>query len=80
MIENESNKDKFNNENLSKSKNSSLSQSQISSDNPILIQLIEFGYDPTYSRRIIHYFHPQNIDDALEYLSIQNKIIQHHFI
>ena len=80
MIENESNKDKFNNENLSKSKNSSLSQSQISSDNPILIQLIEFGYDPIYSRRIIQYFHPHNIDDALEYLSTQNEIIQHHFI
>ena len=69
-----------NNDNLSKSKNSSISQSQISSDNPILTQLLELGYDSIYSRRIIHYFHPQNIEDALEFLSMQNGIIQHHFI
>ena len=80
MIENEFNRDKSNNEKLSKSKNSSLFQSQISLDNPILIQLIEIGYNPIYSRRIIYYFHPQNIDDALEYLSTKNGIIQHHVI
>ena len=95
MLENESNKDKSNDENSPKNNlsnnernnndenikiNLSIFQSQLSPDNPILIQLIEFGYNSIYSRRIIQYFHPLNIEDALEYLSIQNGIIQHHFI
>ena len=95
MLEKESDKDITNNENLSKSylsnndegnnnenikKNLSIFQSQLSPDNPILIQLIEFGYNPIYSRRIIQYFHPQNFEDALEYFLTENDIIQHHFI
>ena len=76
MLENESNKDKSNDENSPKNNlsnnernnndenikiNLSIFQSQLSPDNPILIQLIEFGYNSIYSRRIIQYFHPLNI-------------------
>ena len=46
---------------------------------PIINQLIEFGYNTLYAKRIFFYYHPQNIEDALNYLSLDNGIIQHHF-
>ena len=61
------------------SQNNSLNLSQ-SLNNPILIQLIDFGYDPIYSKRIIHYFHPLNVEEAIDYLNINQGIIQHRFI
>ena len=54
--------------------------SQIQFDNPILIQLIEFGYNPIYSKRVIQFLHPRDIDEALDYFSANNGIIQHRFI
>ena len=60
--------------------NNSIFASQIQPDNPILVQLIEFGYNPLYSKRIIQLLHPRDIEEAIEYFSINNKIIQHHFI
>ena len=48
--------------------------------NPIVIQLIEFGYDKIYSRRVFHYFHPDDLEEALNYMAIDNGIIQHRFI
>ena len=48
--------------------------------NPIITQLIEFGVNPTYSKRVFHFYHPTNIDDALDYLTYENGIIQHNFI
>ena len=48
--------------------------------NPIVIQLIEFGYDKIYSRRVFHYFHPDDLEEALNYMGIDNGIIQHRFI
>jgi len=49
-------------------------------NNPILIQLLAFGYDPIYSKRIIEYFHPNRIEEALNYLSIDQGVIQHRYI
>ena len=48
--------------------------------NPMINQLIEFGYDHDYSRRVFNYFHPNNIDEALNYMVEENGIIQHRFI
>ena len=59
--------------------NNSLNISQ-SLNNPILIQLIEFGYDPIYSKRVIQYFHPLNIEEALDYLNFNQGVVQHRFI
>ena len=47
--------------------------------NPIVIQLITFGYDNIYSRRVFHYFHPDDLEEALNYMAIENGIIQHRF-
>ena len=49
-------------------------------NNLILLQLKEFGYNPIYSKKIIQYFQPQDIEEALDYLSINEGIIQHRFI
>ena len=49
-------------------------------DNPMLNQLIEFGYNPIYSKRIIQYFHPLDLEEALDYFSINQGIIHHRFI
>ena len=40
--------------------------------NPLVIQLKEFGYDNIYSRRVFYYLHPEDIDEALNYMSIEN--------
>ena len=46
----------------------------------MLNQLIEFGYNPIYSKRIIQYFHPLDLEEALDYFSINQGIIHHRFI
>ena len=48
--------------------------------NPLVIQLQEFGYDNIYSRRVFYYLHPEDIDEALNYMAIENGIIQHQFV
>ena len=48
--------------------------------NPIINQLIEFGYDKNYSKRVFHYFHPDDLEEALNYMAIDNGIIQHRFV
>ena len=48
-------------------------------DNEIVFQMIEFGINPIYARRIFLYIHPKNIEEALEFLSTSNDIIQHRF-
>ena len=60
--------------------NNDISLNQSITNNSIFNQLIELGYDSIFSKRIIQYFHPQNMQEALDYLSKENKIIQHHFI
>ena len=49
-------------------------------NNPIVSQLIEFGFEKKSSQRMTQYFHPRDIEEALDYFSIINGIIQHHFI
>ena len=50
------------------------------SSNPIVIKLCEFGYDSAYSRRVFHYLHPEDLEEALNYMAIENGIIQHRFV
>ena len=47
---------------------------------PILNILLDLGYDEKYSKRLISYFHPNNIDEALEKLSEKNGKIHHIYI
>ena len=69
------------NNNNSEIKNNNISSSTNTvMDNPIIFQLIEFGIDPVYSKRLILYNHPRDIDDALDYLSTKNGIIQHYYV
>ena len=65
--------------NIENNANDSISLRQ-AINNPILTQLIEFGYNPIYSKRKIQYFHPQDIEEAQDYLLINGGIINHHFI
>ena len=58
----------------------SLYKSTFDETNPMVIQLIEFGYDRIYSRRVFHYLHPDDIEEALNYMSEENGIIQHRFV
>ena len=54
--------------------------SVIAETNSIVIQLQQFGYDKIYSRRVFYYLHPQDLEEALNYMAIENGIIQHVFI
>ena len=38
------------------------------------------GYDKISIKRLLAYYHPRNIDKALNYFSKENGKIQHHFI
>ena len=49
-------------------------------DNPLVIQLIELGTEPIYAQRIYQFLYPNDIDEALDYLSKINGIIQHNFV
>ena len=55
-------------------------KSVIAETNPIVIQLQQFGYDKIYSRRVFYYLHPENLEEALNYMAIENGIIQHIFV
>ena len=48
--------------------------------NPMILQLTEFGFDNIFSRRVFHYLHPEDIDEALNYMAKENGIIQHRYI
>ena len=57
---------------------SALSHSTI--NNEIIDQLIEFGYNSLYSKRIFQYYHPKEIQEAIDYLSFEDGKIQHVFV
>ena len=61
-------------------KDSDISSSTGLEENQIFQQLIELGYDKIYSRRIFYYFHPINLEEALNYFDMKNGLIQHRFI
>ena len=61
-------------------KNRDLFSSKIVETHPIVLKLVEFGYDEVYSRRVFYYLHPEDIEEALNYMSEDNGIIQHRFI
>ena len=63
-----------------KKNNYSISKSKLVETNSIVVQLIELGYDKIYSRRVFYYLHPEDIEKALNYMDIENGIIQHRFI
>ena len=54
--------------------------STIKEINPIVTQLIEFGYEKIYSRRVFQYLKPNYIDEALNYMDVRNRIVQHRFV
>ena len=58
----------------------SIFASRIADTNPIVEQLIEFGFDNIYSRRVFYYLHPMDIEEALNYMAEENGIIQHRFV
>ena len=58
----------------------SIFASTIAETNPIVMQLKELGYSNIYSRRVFHYLHPEDLEEALNYMSTENGIIQHRFI
>jgi len=49
-------------------------------DNPLVIQLIELGTETIYAQRIYQFLHPNDINEALDYLSSTNGIIHHDFV
>ena len=57
-----------------------LTKSIMISNDPIVLQLIEFGYDEKYSRRVFYYLHPEDLEEALNFMAIENGIIQHRFV
>ena len=65
---------------VAKKNNYNLSKSKLVETNSIVVQLIELGYDKIYSRRVFYYLHPEDIEEALNYMDIENGIIQHRFI
>ena len=84
MITNNENNNKFDSK-IRKSdisKNSSLnddiSYSEI--NNPIMVNLLEFGYNYKLLKKLISYLNPQTVEQAIQYLSEENGIIQHVFI
>ena len=54
--------------------------SAIAETNPIVMQLREMGFNNIYARRVFHYLHPEDLEEALNYMSTENEIIQHRFI
>ena len=47
---------------------------------PIIEQLVEIGYNKIYSKRLVAFYHPHNIDEALNYFLKEGGIIQHFYI
>ena len=58
----------------------SIFASAIAEINPIVMQLKEMGFNNIYARRVFHYLHPEDLEEALNYMSTENGIIQHRFI
>ena len=48
--------------------------------NPLVMQLKEMGFDNIYSRRVFHYLHPEDLEEVLNFMPIENGIIQHRFV
>ena len=46
---------------------------------PIFNDLIDLGYNEIYSKRIILFYHPNNLNQALDYFSEENGKINHIF-
>ena len=69
-----------NNENNNNDNNNMILSTNSIKNNPIVNTLIDLGFDPTYSKRLFIYFHPENIEEAIEYLSKENEFIQHTFV
>ena len=44
------------------------------------MQLKEMGFDSIYSRRVFHYLHPEDLEEVLNFMPIENGIIQHRFV
>ena len=65
---------------VNKKNKSNIFNSIIAEENPIVLQLKEFGYDNVYSRRVFFYLHPEDLEEALNYMAIENGIIQHRFV
>ena len=82
----EDNKDITNNiesikiESISQYSNSINSSQNDNLNNEIISQLIEFGYESKYAKRIFVYFHPNDLNEALDYLSTNNGIVNHKFV
>ena len=77
------NDEDVNENNLTKNNNNENSQNNNnfnSNINEIESQLIELGFNEIYSKRIIQYYHPLNLEEAIDYLSMNQGIIQHRFI
>ena len=70
--------DKKNNSHPNSSLNDDISYSQL--DNSIINKLLEFGYEYKTSKKLISLLNPRNVQHAIEYLSVENGIIQHVFI
>ena len=49
-------------------------------NNEIIIKLIELGYKSVYSKRIFNYYHPKDVQEAIDYLSFENGKIHHYFV
>ena len=47
---------------------------------PIIDQLIEIGYNKIYAKRLVAFYHPRTIDEALNYFLNEGGIIQHFYI
>ena len=69
-----------NEENISKDNSLNNISNYSEMNNEIVLKLIEFGYNSIYSKRIFVYFQPENIEEALDYLLIENGIINHNFV
>ena len=66
-------------ENISNISSIKFNNSFFEIQNPLINKLIEFGYKSKISKRLIYILHPANIEQAIDYLSEENGIIQHYF-
>jgi hypothetical protein len=83
MIEQINPNDNFNISNNNKQSNNIIGSSVLSlstMNNEIINQLIEFGYSSLFSKRIFQYYHPKDIQEAVDYLSFEDGKIQHVFV
>lgn len=74
----ENSEDKKSNSHPNSSLNDDMSFSQL--DNSIINKLLEFGYEYKTSKKLISLLNPRDVQHAIEYLSVEDGIIQHVFI